>query len=503
MSESSTKLRPEQGGVRETPVGPPHQQSDLRVQVVQNTAATIAGRGLAIVFSAGGAVVLTRFLGSEKLGEYGAIYAYLTLFAWIAAFGFEPVLVREISRERENASDLLHTAIVMSCFLSVGAVGAAILLAPWAGYAGHLRALLIIAGLEYVLTPIRLPALIFQVDMQQWYGATINVVRQGVWFAIIVVLWFLGAPLTYVIVGRVLAAMIESGLIWGCSRRFLPKTGSFLRERATRIFSQSFPIAFTSLLAMIYLRIDQVMLHKMVLDSALGQYVAAVKVSELFEALPASLMLALAPTLSVSVAEPERFRSYTDRAFRYFMVLAAALCVVITAGAGLIVRILFGNEFLPAAPMLAVLIWSEIAVFFSTIVVNVLVAENRQRLLPVPTLIGAAVNVGLNLALIPRYGPVGAAYATLVSYTFAWMLVLLFFKETRAVIRRGLRFALPVTGVALVAVGCARFLFVSEALRAIVAIGLFAVGVGIGGLIEKSDLSYVIQAIRASIGKVS
>src|ERR1700728_3415370 len=101
MSESSTKLRQEQGGVRETPVGPPHQQSDLRVQVVQNTAATIAGRGLALVFSAGGAVVLTRFLGSEKLGEYGAIYAYLTLFAWIAAFGFEPVLVREISRERE------------------------------------------------------------------------------------------------------------------------------------------------------------------------------------------------------------------------------------------------------------------------------------------------------------------------------------------------------------------------------------------------------------------
>ena len=169
--------------------------------------------------------------------------------------------------------------------------------------------------------------------MRQWYGATINVVRQGIWFAIIVVLWFLGVSLGYVIAGRVLAAVIESGLIWGYSRRFLPESGRFLRERAATIFSHSFPIAFTALLSMIYLRIDQVMLHKMVSDSVLGQYVAAVKVSELFEMLPSGLMVALAPVLSVSVAEPERFRSFTDRAFRYFMLVACGLCVFMTAGA--------------------------------------------------------------------------------------------------------------------------------------------------------------------------
>ena len=55
----------------------------------------------------------------------------------------------------------MHTAAVMSGFLSVGAVEK-VLVAPLAGYADHLRTLLILAGLEYVLTPIRLPALIFR-----------------------------------------------------------------------------------------------------------------------------------------------------------------------------------------------------------------------------------------------------------------------------------------------------------------------------------------------------
>jgi PST family polysaccharide transporter len=478
------------------------QRPDLGGQVIRNTAANLVGRGLALVFSAGAAIVLARFLGSEKLGQFGAIYAYLALFAWLATFGFEPVLVREISRERENASSLLHTAIVLSTVLSAGTVVVAILLAPLAGFAGHLRTLLLLAALEYVLGPLRLPALMFQVDMRQWYGATINVVRQGLWFVLIVALWLAGASLGYVIAGRVLAAVVESSLMWGYSRRFLSQTGRFLRERVGTLLSHSFPIAFASLIAMIYLRIDQVMLHKMVSDSVLGQYVAAVKVSELFEMLPTALMFSLAPLLSVTATEPDRFRSYIDRAFRYFLVIASGLCVVMTVGARLIVRVLYGSQFLPAGPLLAVLIWSEIAVFFASVVINVLIASNQQRLLPIPTLAGAAINVGLNLFLIPRYAATGAAWATVASYTLAWIVALLFFKQTRSVTWRGLRFAIPLAGVALLAVGCAALLPVSVAGRLLMSLAVFTGGVWVTKSLQRSDLSYVSVLVKESLGRI-
>ena len=464
------------------------QRPDLGGQVIRNTAANLVGRGLALVFSAGATVVLARFLGSEKLGQFGAIYAYLALFAWLATFGFEPVLVREISRERENASSLLHTAIVLSALLSAGTVVVAILLAPVAGYTGHLRTLLILAALEYVLGPLRLPALMFQVDMRQWYGATINVVRQGLWFVMIVALWLAGASLGYVIAGRVLAAVVESSLMWGYSRRFLSQTGRFLRERAGTLLSHSFPIAFASLVAMIYLRIDQVMLHKMVSDSVLGQYVAAVKVSELFEMLPMALMSALAPILCVTAADPERFQSYIDRMFRYFMVIASGLCVFMTVGARLIVRVLYGSQFLPAAPLLAVLIWSEIAVFFAAVIGNVLVARNQQRLFPIPTLLGAVVNVGLNLLWIPRYAAAGAAWATLVSYTLAWMVSLLFFKQARSIVWQGWRFALPALGGALLAVATVRLLPIGGPARVGISMVLFFAAMCAARMIRHEDL---------------
>lgn len=500
---TSVNLQQEEERAEQTMAVPLHQQPGLRGRVFQNTAANIAGRGFAILFSAGAAVLLARFLGAEKLGQYGAIYAYLALFGWMATFGFEPVLVREISRERENASSFLYTAMVLSALLSIGTVAAAVLLAPLAGYAGRLRMLLLLAGLEYVLTPLRLPAVIFQVDMRQWYAATINVVRQGFWFGIVVLLWLLGAPLSYVIASRVLVAAVETWLLWSYSHRFLAQQRRFLAERARTIFSHSFPIAFTSLLAMIYLRIDQVMLHKMVSDSVLGQYVAAVKVSELFEMLPSALMFAIAPILAVSVAEPERFRSYTDRVFRYFMVIACSLCVLFSVGAGLIVHILYGNRFSPAAPLLAILIWSEIPVFFSAVVVNMLIAQKEQNLLPIPTLIGAVLNVALNLVLIPRYAAAGAAWATLASYTLAWMVCLLLFKRTRSVSLQGLRYAVPTAGLALIAARCAVFVSASISARVCAATGLFLLGLWVTKLIQKSDVNYAALALRESAGRIS
>ena len=467
--------------------------------MLQNVAASITGRGLSIVFSTGAAILLARFLGVEKLGEYGAIYAYIGLFSWLATFGFEPVLLRELSKDRTNASGLVHTTIVLSSVFSVGTIGFAILLARWSGYSGSLWWLLALASVEFVLTPLRLPAVIFQVDMRQWYAATINVVRQGLWFGIIIVLWIIKAPLLYVVLARVFTALVESLMMWTWSRRFILGDRQFLLSRARMLLTHSFPIAFTMLLGMIYMRIDQVMLHKMTTDSVLGQYVAAVKVSELLELLPAALMFSIAPVLSVSFAQPERFRSQIDRAFRYLMVLAGGLCVCMTVGAKTIIWILYGKQFLPAAPLLAVLIWAEIAVFFSAVVVNALIASNKQGLLPLPTLLGAAINISLNLVLIPRYAAMGAACATLVSYTMAWMICLLIIPKTRAVTWQGLRLALPIVGAALISVIGSERLPFNDILQMVFALAFFVIGLSLTNSIRKSDLKEVLTALKGSL----
>jgi len=57
--------------------------------------------------------------------------------------------------------------------------------------------------------------------------------------------------------------------------------------------------------------------------------------------------------------------------------------------------------------------------------------ENRQASITLRVLIGVVINIVLNYLLIPQYGAIGAAYATIVSQFFTSVMLLLLFKSSR------------------------------------------------------------------------
>jgi O-antigen/teichoic acid export membrane protein len=473
----------------------------MRTRVLQNTAALLGGRGLSIVLAGGASIILARYLGGEKLGEFGAIYAYATLFGWLATFGIDTIMAREASIDRNQATNILRTGTRLCLIFAVGATILSLVIAPFVGYKGHLHFLLIFAVLEMLLlSPLRLSGIVFQVDLKQWYSAGINLIRQGIWLLLVVVLAWLQARLITVIVWRFIVAALESILIWGFSRRFLTRSSESYASRSRFYLASAIPIAFSSLLAAVYFRIDQVMLHNMATDSILGQYVAAVRVSEMFEMIPAALIASLVPILSVSAADTGAlaFRGYLDRTFRYFSVLACAICVVTTMGAGPIVNLLYGKQFAAATPLLRVLIWSEVSIFFGTVMVAAMVASNLQKYLLVPTAVGALSNVALNLYLIPRYAALGAAWATLISYSLAWFVVLLAFRQTRSLVLQGLRWTVPALALALGTTWTAALLPGPAVVKFLVGIFLYAAGIGMTRLFGREDIEYAWAALEHS-----
>ncbi len=460
-------------------------------RVAKNTAVLLVSRGLTLLFSAAATILLVRYLGKEKLGEFGALYAYLSLFSWLASFGIEPILAREATRERHLAGSILFTGMALGSLLALGALGITMLLAGPLGYQAHLRTLLALAALEVlILAPLRHLGIVFQVDLRQWYGAGINIFRQALWLGAVVALAAAGASLGYFVAARLAVACVEVALIWRFAVPFLERPWHLLWGRIRPFLKASLPVALGSLAVGIYLRIDQVMLHKMVSAAELGNYVAAVKVSELFEALPAAFLTTLFPLLCRAAGQEDQFRRYLGLSFRYLMVVALGLCVVMTVAARPIIQILYGQQYQAAAKMLSILIWSEIAVFFGSVVANSLIALNLQRFLVLPTAAGAAINVILNFLLIPRFGAVGAAWATAVSYSAAWMLVLLPFRDTRSLIGQGLRIAFPGALVALVAIGVPLLTPLPDLLRLAVALALFGIGTWLSQMLHRGDWAY-------------
>ena len=383
----------------------------IATKVVQNTAVLLTGRIATALLGGASSILIARCLGIEQLGEFSSLYAYVSLFVWLATLGIESVLTRESARWRERSSSIIATGVALCGFFAIAVAVFVILFAPHAGYRGKMQMLVVFAAIELlVFAPLRLAGAIFQVELKQWYGTGIILARQILWLLIIILLARARGSLMSFVLGRLSAAAVETVLILAVSARFLKPPRRIIVQDFKVYLRACIPIALSMLLASVYLRVDQVMLHRLASDKILGFYAAAVKVSELFEMLPAALLSSVFPILAMAANDKQRMAVYTNRIFRYLMVAAGLLCTLVCVGSELIVHTLYGPQFGPSAHLLSILIWSEFAVFFgckssfgawSTELPNISDDRRRHRQRPAkPDLDPAVRSRGLGLGNI-------------------------------------------------------------------------------------------------------
>lgn len=479
--------------------GPAAAARGVGTRVFQNTIVQLAGRGAALVLAAATSILLARFLGRERMGEYGALYAYLMLYSWLATFGLEQILAREASQRRADAGSIFFTGTITGGSLALLGTGVAFLLAPWFGYSHELRLLLLFAAIDvFLLPPLSFAGIVFQVDMRQWYGVGFGLLRQALWLLAVVLLLLGNAAFVWVIACRTLCAVVQAAVTlpvcW--KKEFLPRPWFFSWAEARQLLRYGFPLALSSVAVGVYHRIDQVMLHKMSGDQTLGPYVVAVQMAELFSALPVALMSSLFPVLALAAQKEEQFHHYLGVSYRFLMALVFSVCAVLTPIAGPLVQLFYGKQFESSAGLLIVLIWSEVPIFFGVVLSSALVAKNLQRYLPLATVAGAAVNVVLNLMWIPRWGALGASWATVVSYCLAGVLIFLVFSETRRMTWQGLRIALAPLFLALGITAGLAFLPWAFWWKFVLAAVAYVGGAWLTGSIQWSEVQRVGGIIR-------
>ena len=169
---------------------------------------------------------------------------------------------------------------------------------------------------------------------------------------------------------------------------------------------------------MIYMRIDQVMIRNMMSDEAVGYYSAAVRICEAWYFIPVTLCISIFPAIvnskNISV---EIYNNRMQKLYDLLTWLAIGIAIPVTIFSAQIIQLLFGNEYSQASPVLTIYIWAGVSVFLNVASSQYLINENLTKLSFVRTFIGMVLNVVLNFILIPVYGIIGSAVATLISYT--------------------------------------------------------------------------------------
>lgn len=380
-------------------------------------------------------VWVARYLGPEQFGLYSYAIAFMALFGTFMTLGLEGIVVRDMVREPATQPEILGTTFVIralgGCLSFAIALGAITLIRPDDTLARWLVAIL---GLGMVFRVFDVIDFRFQSQVQSRHTVTVKSVALILGLIARLGLIFAKAPLIAFIAvtaGEVMAGGIGLVVAYQANGQSL-KTWQVSLKRARNLLSQSWPLILSGLAASINLKVDQVMLGEMVGNAEVGVYAAAARLSEVWYFIPTAIAASTFPALIRSKDASEAvYYNRLQQLYNFLGGTALVVAVAATFVAKPAIALLYGPAYAKTGTILAIHIWASLFVFMREARAKWIITEGLFKFGLVCNSLGALVNVVANWFLIPHYGGIGAAIATVISYTTASYLANFIYPKTR------------------------------------------------------------------------
>lgn len=377
---------------------------------------------------------VVRYLGPDNFGKLSYAQSFVGLFAAFSTFGIDSILVRELVNDDNNKNQLLGTAIclkiigsIIVVFLSLFSIGI---------FSNEMiyKNLILVLSISTFFQSFNVIDLYFQSKVQSKY---IVIISSGSILIIsllkIILIIIKSSIIMFAIVITFESILIAIGLIYIYVKKNLKiKNWVFDLEIAKYFLKESWPLILSSMVISVYMKIDQIMIKEFLNNDNVGQYSAAVRLSEAWNFIPVLIASSLFPAVINSKKQGNLI--YLNRLQKlYDMIVWGAILIAIPISifSNKIIFYLYGDKFNLSADVLTIYIWATIFSFFGIIRGNWILVENLQLKGFYYLFLGTLTNIILNIMLIKILGINGAAISTLISLFAIIVIFPLFFKETR------------------------------------------------------------------------
>ena len=394
-------------------------------ETVRNIGWVSAGRFLRMGGSLVVGTMVVRYLGPTQYGAFSYAFAIYGLFNIVSNLGLDVLVVSEIALTHDVAEEeqVLGTAFWLKIIASVITTVAAIAYA-WLAHPGDTAVILIVGLLSAASISQGLDVVDF--FFQARTRSRLIVLPQLLVFLLsnlarVAAVYSKASLLCFGVIAsfEILASELALALVYSFHHRNLSKW-RFRRDRSVAMLKASWPLLIASLLVIVYMRTDQVMLGSLSTKAVVGQYASASRLSEIWYAIPSLICTSVMPRLlTKKQTSPGLYYSRLQRLYDLMIALSVALALLVTFFGKYAVLWLFGQAYLPAVSILRVHIWTGPFVFIGVTSGMQLVHEGLTKISLQRSIMGAITNVALNFLLIPRFGGIGSAMATLITQAAA------------------------------------------------------------------------------------
>ena len=374
-----------------------------------------------------------RYLGPSNYGLINYAMSIVAFMVPVMQLGFRSTLVQEFVESPEQEGKILGTAITLNILAAVACIVGISCFVPIVN-ASEPQTILVC-----VLYSI---SLLFQATEMIWYWFQAKLLSR---YTSLVML----ASYVVVSVYKIFLLATDKSVYWFAVAYSIDyslisvalfiiyhKVGGlklgFSRHLVGKLLHRSKYYIISGLMVTIFQQTDRIMLKLMIDSEATGFYSAAVSCAGITGFIYNAIIDSSRPVILESkLRSNAEFESRLIQLYSVVIWMSIALGVVMTFGSKLVVRIIYGAEYLPAAEILSLVVWFVTFAYLGTVRNIWILAEGKQQYLWIINLSGAIANVILNLFLIPVWGAKGAAFASVITQFFTNFVLSFFIKPIR------------------------------------------------------------------------
>ena len=322
-----------------------------------------------MVLSVVASSLIARYLGPQEYGMANYVISVVTLFTTFSTLGMQEMTIKDFVNKDEEESTIIGTSIIIRI---VGAIVLIILsqitLYILNGFNTTYQILGIIMGTCMIFKAFEVIEYYLQSQMNLKVSSIIRFITTIIVIIakILVVVFRLG---TVGFVCTYLCDAVVAALLFIIYYKFNKpyEKWKFSKKYAKKLLSRCWYIALAGLLSTIYMRIDQVMLGKMLTDTTEnGIYSAAVRIAEMWYFIPSAIIASFQPNIN-AMKKRKNEKGYIDLLQQLYDVIAVigiSFGIGITFFGWIAIDILYGAAYAEASKVLALLVWAG---FFATL----------------------------------------------------------------------------------------------------------------------------------------
>ncbi len=447
-------------------------------------------------------IIVARYLGDVDYGKYSFALAFVFLFNILSDFGLPTLITREIAVNKNKANEYLINALFLRLLLSFISYGLLIAIAHFILRDPSANILIYFLGLTLFFDGISITYnSVFNAYEELKYSSWLLTFK-GLLVGLVGLLAIYFKANLIAIIGVNLFASIITSIVTALifTRRFFPLRNELNFEFIKNIFVKSLPFASVAVLAILFFKIDVVMLKIIKGNAEAGWYSASYRLIEVLMFIPYCLLTAAFPRMSRCFEEDvPKLKFIYEKVFLYLYMLGLPIAIGTFLLAHRFIPLIYGGDYLPSIGSLRVLIWALAIIFVNAPFGHILSSIRKEKIYALACGSGLLLNIILNLILIPNLGQIGASVATLISegyhfILFSFIVSVLFYKINLLYV-----FWKPLIASALM--GICIYMFKDSNLILLIFLSalFYFILLKLFGFITQKDTDFVIQIIKHPI----